>query len=120
MRDRHWKDLRAEVQEDFDETSPDFTLQVVYNLNLIDHTDAIQKITGDAKAELRIETGLRDINYMWTKDPSTNLDIVEIFTKGSGDKCYKINSTDQIIATYEQHSGDLSGFKATRFYKQFD
>jgi hypothetical protein len=94
MRDRHWKDLRAEVQEDFDETSPEFNLQTVYSLNLIDHAEAIAKITGDAKAELRIEKGLEEINRMWTRDPATNLDIVEIFTKGSGDKCYKINSTD--------------------------
>ena len=120
MRERHWKDLRAEVQEDFEQTSPEFTLEVIFALNLIEHTDAISRITSDAKKELKIENGLKEINRMWTKDPATNLDIQEILTKGSGDRCFKINSTDLIISTYEEHSAQLAGFKATRFYKQFD
>ena len=35
MRDRHWKELRIEVKEDFDENSPDFTLEKVFSLNLL-------------------------------------------------------------------------------------
>jgi len=37
MRDRHWKELRIEVKEDFDEHSVDFTLEKVFQLNLIQH-----------------------------------------------------------------------------------
>lgn len=120
MRERHWKDLRTEVGEDFDEDSPDFTLEKIFSLNLIEHTDAISRITSDAKKELKIENGLKEIERMWTKDTTTYLDIEEILTKGSGDRCYRIASTDLIIQTYEDHSTQLAGFKATRFYKQFD
>jgi len=30
MRDRHWKELRIEVKEDFDEESPEFTMERVF------------------------------------------------------------------------------------------
>ena len=35
MRDRHWKELRIEVKEDFDENSAEFNLEKVFSLNLI-------------------------------------------------------------------------------------
>ena len=37
MRERHWKELRIEVKEDFDENGSDFTLEKVYALNLLAH-----------------------------------------------------------------------------------
>jgi hypothetical protein len=120
MRDRHWKNLRAEVQEGFDEKSPTFTLDRVFSLGLIDHTDKISSITGDAKKELRIENGLTEIKRVWEIDASTNLDIEEITLKGSRERGFRIASSDVIIAIIEDHSASLAQFKATRFYKQFD
>jgi dynein heavy chain len=35
IRDRHWKELRMEVKEDFDEQSEDFTLEKLMSLNLL-------------------------------------------------------------------------------------
>ena len=37
IRDRHWKELRIEVKEDFDEQSEDFNLEKVMSLNLLNH-----------------------------------------------------------------------------------
>jgi hypothetical protein len=37
MRDRHWKELRIEVKEDFDENDPSFTLEKCFDLQLINH-----------------------------------------------------------------------------------
>jgi dynein heavy chain len=37
MRDRHWKALRVEVKDDFDETSDEFNLEKVFSLNLFAH-----------------------------------------------------------------------------------
>jgi len=49
MRDRHWKELRIEVKEDFDENSPDFNLEKVYSLNLLQHQEKIEEITSHAR-----------------------------------------------------------------------
>jgi len=49
MRDRHWKELRIEVKEDFDEHGQDFTLEKVYSLNLLQHQDKIEEICSHAR-----------------------------------------------------------------------
>jgi len=35
MRERHWKELRFEVKDDFDEAGDDFTLEKALSLNLL-------------------------------------------------------------------------------------
>jgi len=55
MRERHWKELRFEVKEDFDETSDEFTLEKVRNLNLLSHQDKIAEMADNARKELKIE-----------------------------------------------------------------
>ena len=35
MRERHWKELRFEVKDDFDEQSDEFNLERVFGLNLL-------------------------------------------------------------------------------------
>ena len=41
MRERHWRELRLKVtnagKEDFDETSDDFSMDLIFRLNLLDH-----------------------------------------------------------------------------------
>jgi len=37
LRERHWKQLKMEIVEDFDEKSDDFTLEKVIGLNLDRH-----------------------------------------------------------------------------------
>jgi len=120
MRDRHWKELRIEVKEDFDEDSEDFTLEKVFSLNLLQHQDKIGEITGHATQQLKIEKSLINIEELWEKDPKTNLEIDPTYTKGSNDACYKITTTENIITLIEEHSGDLAKHKSSPFYKQFD
>ena len=49
MRDRHWKELRIEVKEDFEESSAEFNLEKVYSLNLLSHQDKIEEICSHAR-----------------------------------------------------------------------
>jgi hypothetical protein len=35
MRPRHWKDIRLEVKDDFDESAEEFNLDRIYSLNLL-------------------------------------------------------------------------------------
>lgn len=120
MRDRHWKELRIEVKEDFDEHSVDFTLEKVFQLNLIQHSDKISDLTSNAKKQLKIEKGLKEIKRMWESDPATDLEIEEVFSKGTGDRCYKIATTENIYSLIEEHSSQLATMKASPYYKQFD
>lgn len=34
MRERHWKELRLEVKDDFDEDADDFTLEKIFDIGL--------------------------------------------------------------------------------------
>ena len=120
MRDRHWKELRIEVKEDFEEKGADFTLERVYALNLLAHQDKIEEIYSNAKSQLKIEKSLDNIEFAWERSAATNLEIESADKKGSNEQCYKITRTDDIIALIEEHSGELAKHKSSPFYKQFD
>ena len=75
MRERHWKELRFEVKEDFDEAAEDFTLERVFQLGLNSHSDKISELADNARKELKIEVQLKEIKRMWEEDPTTDLDI---------------------------------------------
>jgi dynein heavy chain len=56
MRERHWKELRFEVKDDFDEASEEFTLEKVFSLNLLSHQEKINEMADNAGKQLKIET----------------------------------------------------------------
>ena len=58
MRERHWKELRFEVKDDFDETSDEFTLEKVFSLNLLNHQEKIYELGDNSKKQLKIEEAL--------------------------------------------------------------
>jgi len=55
MRERHWKELRFEVKEDFDENADDFTLEKVFDLGLNNHAEKVSELADNARKELKIE-----------------------------------------------------------------
>ena len=55
MRDRHWQQLKEEVQRPFDHTSPEFTLEKIIELGLDQHADIISEVSSAASKELSIE-----------------------------------------------------------------
>jgi dynein heavy chain len=61
IRDRHWKELRIEVKEDFDEQSEDFTLEKILTLNLLNHINMISELGDNAGKQLKIEQLIVDI-----------------------------------------------------------
>jgi len=76
MRDRHWRELRFEVKDDFDQTGDDFTLEKLFNLNLLAHADKIYDIGERAKKQLKIEISLNNIENMWEKNPKSDLNMI--------------------------------------------
>ena len=103
MRDRHWKELQLEIKEEFNWHDEDFNLAKVASLNLLQHQEKIEEITSHAKSQLKIEKSLDQIEELWERSPSTNLEIEVTQTKGSADQCYKIATTENILNLSEEH-----------------
>jgi len=120
MRDRHWKDLRYEVKEDFNENSDSFNLERIFELNLLNHQEKIGELTYNAQKQLKIEKALQEIKRMWEEDPATNLDIIQERSKADNEQYYKVQQVENIISLIEDHSVQLSGMKSSPYYKQFD
>ena len=120
MRDRHWKELRFEVKDDFDETSEEFTLEKVFSLNLLNHQEKIMELADNARKQLKIEVMLKDIRYTWEESPKSNLDIEKQKSKADQEEFFCIRSTDNIMELIEDHGGKLSTMKSSPYYKEFD
>ena len=120
MRERHWKELRIEVKEDFEETDPGFTLEKCFDLQLINHIEKISDLTLNAKKQLKIEKALKEIKRMWEDSKETELEMGKTPSRSGEEGFYKITSTENIITLIEDHSQQLATMKSSPYYKQFD
>lgn len=120
MRERHWKELKFEVKEEFDENSPEFTLEKIFELGLNNYGEKIAELADNSRKELRIEIQLEEIRRIWEEAPETNLEIQQFKSKANFEEYYKITSTDNIYGIIENHVVMLSNQKSSPYYKQFD
>jgi dynein heavy chain len=120
MRERHWKELRFDVKNDFDETAEDFTLEKVDQLELQSNAEKIAELADNARKQLKIEIMLKDIKRIWEEDPITDLDIQKFKSKANNEDYYKINSTEALYQIIEDHGVKLSNMKSSPYYSQFD
>jgi dynein heavy chain len=120
IRDRHWRELRIEVKEDFDETSEDFTLEKVLSLNLLSHSIMIFEIGDNANKQLKIEKDLNEIKFIWLDSEKSDLYITKEKSKADNEDYFMIKGTDNIMEHIENHSGLLGTHKSSPFYKEFD
>jgi dynein heavy chain len=120
MRERHWKELRFEVKDDFDETADEFTLEKALALNLLQHEEKILELTDNAFKQLKIEKELNVIDETWTHDPKSNLNIDKKNSKADNEEFYMIASTENIMELIEDHGGKLGNMKSSPYYKEFD
>lgn len=120
MRERHWREVRIEVRDDFDERSPDFTLEKVFNLKLERHAKFLFDLAHNAQQELGIENQMKKIEYTWTEDPQTDLKTDPYHRKGDDSSCYKITTAENIYQVIEEHAVILSNNKSGPYYTQFE
>ncbi|XP_076145705.1 dynein axonemal heavy chain 2 [Alosa pseudoharengus] len=113
MRDRHWNQIRHEVQCVFDQTSDDFTLERIVVLGLDLFTDRISEISGAASKELSIEQSLESITSTWQE---ICLDIAPYKDKGH----HRLRSTEEVFQALEDNQVTLSTMKASRFVRAFE
>ena len=90
MRDRHWYQIKAEMTKQFDELSPDFTLERIIELGFDQHAEVVSEVSGAASKELAIENTLASMEKQWQ---SIELDMAPYKEKGH----FKLKSTDEVF-----------------------
>lgn len=113
IKERHWKQVKYEVRGNFDENSPAFTLEKVFELGLNQHAEFISDLASNAVKELKIEEQLNEISYTWEEDPKTDLILQE--KKGY----YIVKTAENIYGVIEEHVVKLSNHKSSAFYVHF-
>lgn len=96
MRDRHWTEIKNEVQKLFDQNSDSFTLEKIISLGLDQFSDQISEISGAASKELSIEQVLKGIADMWK---TLTLDIIAYKDRGH----FRLRATEEIFQTLEDN-----------------
>lgn len=96
MRERHWNQIKTELQKSFDQTGDSFTLEKIINLGFDQYAEQISEISGAASKELSIEQVLKGIAESWE---SLSLDISPYKDRGH----FKLRSTDEIFQTLEDN-----------------
>ncbi|XP_062072422.1 dynein axonemal heavy chain 2 isoform X1 [Lepus europaeus] len=113
LRDRHWDQVRNEIQREFDQESESFTLEQIVELGMDQHVEKIGEISASATKELAIELALQNIAKTWDV---TQLDIVPYKDKGH----HRIRGTEEVFQALEDNQVALSTMKASRFVKAFE
>eukprot|EP00794_Sanderia_malayensis_P010712 gene10712-11859_t len=113
MRDRHWSQIKAELQKPFEQDEDTFTLEKIIELGFDQFSEQISDISGAASNELSIERAIADIAAAWD---GLTLDIIPYKDRGH----YLLRLTDEIIQTLEDNQVTLSTMKASRYVKPFE
>ncbi|XP_040604880.1 dynein heavy chain 2, axonemal isoform X1 [Mesocricetus auratus] len=113
LRERHWDQVKDEVQREFDQESESFTLEQIVLLGMDQHVEKIGEISASATKELAIEVGLQNIAKTWDV---TQLDIVPYKDKGH----HRLRGTEEVFQALEDNQVALSTMKASRFVKAFE
>ncbi|XP_073903040.1 dynein axonemal heavy chain 2 isoform X5 [Castor canadensis] len=113
LRERHWDQIRDEIQQEFDQESENFTLEQIVELGMDQHVEKIGEISASATKELAIELGLENIARTWDV---TQLDIVPYKDKGH----HRLRGTEEVFQALEDNQVALSTMKALRFVRAFE
>ena len=96
MRERHWTQIKSEVQKPFEHAGDTFTLEKIINLGLDQFSEQISEISAAASKELSIEQILKDIADVWE---GLSLDIAAYKDRGH----FRLKSTDEVFQTLEDN-----------------
>ncbi|XP_034845406.1 dynein heavy chain 2, axonemal [Mirounga leonina] len=113
LRERHWDQVRDEIQREFDQESDRFTLEQIVDLGMDQHVEKIGEISASATKELAIELALQNIAKAWSV---IQLDIVPYKDKGH----HRLRGTEEVFQALEDNQAALSTMKASRFVKAFE
>ncbi|XP_014276767.1 dynein axonemal heavy chain 2 isoform X2 [Halyomorpha halys] len=112
LRQRHWDNIKAEMNSTFDENGDTFTLDYIISIQMQDFADYIHEISNGATIELNIENTLRKISDQWAE-------IVLHFIPHKDRGLYKLISVDDIFQSLEDNQTSISSMKTTRYVQIF-
>jgi dynein heavy chain len=104
IKDRHWREIREEVKQQFNEKSPDFTLETLFSLNLHQYYEFIEDLFIRAQQQHAIEDTIGQIQGTWE---GLELDIAVY-----KESYLKLQSTDLIFQALEENIVSLSSMKS--------
>uniref|UniRef100_G1NZY7 Dynein axonemal heavy chain 2 n=1 Tax=Myotis lucifugus TaxID=59463 RepID=G1NZY7_MYOLU len=113
LRERHWDQVRDEIQREFDQESESFTLEKIVELGMDQHVEKIGEISASATKELAIELALQNIAKTWEV---IQLDLIPYKDKGY----HRLRGTEEVFQALEDNQVALSTMKASRFVKAFE
>jgi hypothetical protein len=96
MEERHWSKLWKELNETFDQTSPEFTIGKISDLNLISRQDFVEKLTYEARRDMNLKKDIDKIDYNWS---IIDLTITQHIV--AGNKQYRIGDCRRILIQLE-------------------
>ena len=108
LQERHWKDIRKELEVELDINDPKFTLKKLLEMKVNNKKDKIAEIALRARKEEEIEAQLEIVNNSW-KD--------EIFTvkQDRSDDFYFISDVENIVSKLEETQVTLTTLLTNRF-----
>ncbi|KAF6211132.1 hypothetical protein GE061_014246, partial [Apolygus lucorum] len=112
LKKRHWDQIRKILQEEFDESDPEFTFEKILELNFVKYAEQIADISNAATMEVGIENQLTVIRTTW-QDQELNLEPHR--EKG----VYRLKGVDDLFTTLEEHQNILSAMKGSRYAQPF-
>ncbi|XP_059059014.1 dynein axonemal heavy chain 10 [Achroia grisella] len=115
MRERHWKELMAKTNQDFDMSPDRFTLENMFAMELHKYQDVAEEIVNHAIKELAIERGVRDVQETWA---SISFSVTRHFSRGE-DRGYTLNPCDEVIVKLDDDAMSLQSMAASQFIGPF-
>ena len=90
-------------------------------MGLNNHGEKVAELADNARKELKIEQQLEEIERVWERDPSTDLEIKALKSKNApGEEYYRIMGSENLYSVIEDHVVKLTNMKSSPYYKQFD
>ena len=114
LRERHWKELMRSTGVRFEFDSKSFTLGSLFAMELHRYRDDIQRITGNAAQEAKIEKDIVKLSKQW----ATENFALQAFD-GDEQRGYILSDVSDILQTLEDHSLSLQAMANSPFAAPF-
>lgn len=112
IRDRHWEEVMAITKSNFDFTGPEFRLESLIQIDMVQHKDAIEEVTDGADKQLKIEKNLEESEQRWATAAFT-------FKEWKGRNIQILQGTVGIMEELEEAQMTLQGMLTMRHVTPF-
>lgn len=114
LRDRHWNEMMVRTGASFDISSGGVTLGNIFKMNLLQYSDVISEISGNAQKELSIEKGISEIADTWNKIRFT-VHVYKRSPTATEERGYILSGIDEILTVLDDNKMRLQTLSSSRF-----